>query len=294
MRSPWQEELPEHLLVGTSSFSSDDWDGVFYPTGLPPGERLGFYAAQFPTVEVDATFYRMPSRSQCETWARRTPDSFRFCLKAPQEITHEAGLTGADALIAELLDVTAAMGEKRAGLLLQFPYVAKGKDATEYEHGDRFRKALEAWLERWAGSGPWAVEIRNSTWLRPGLLALLRHHGVPLALTAYYTMPSLARMQHQGLDPVTGPFAYVRFLGDRRRIDEKIDGLIAAGRKEARFNEIVEDREDEMRSWVEALLAVLTRVPVRVYFNNHYAGFGPASARRFAELWREIHGRTDG
>ena len=65
---------------------------------------------------------------------------------------------------------------------------------------------------------------------------------------------------------------------------------MASGEKQRQFDEILVDRESELRGWVEGLLPVITRMPTLVYFNNHYAGVGPGSARQFADLWREIHG----
>lgn len=290
MRSRWLEELPEHLLVGTSSYSSNDWAGVFYPDGLPAAERLSYYATQFPTVEVDATFYRCPSPTMVSNWHRRTPDTFRFALKVPREITHELALVDTDAATAEFIDRAALLGDKLSALLLQFPYHPKGEDPDEYAHGRQFTQRLATWLDRWGGHAPWAVEIRNGGWLRPQLIELLRQHRVPLALTAYYTFPPLPRLQRSDLDLLTGPFAYVRFIGNRHRLERKIATLIQETEKTRQFDQLVEDKADELRSWIEALLAVVTRVPTLAYFNNHYAGFGPGSARLFSRLWQEIHG----
>ncbi len=289
MAERWLPDLPGNLVLGTSSFSWDDWDGVFYPAGLPAAERIGWYAREFPAVEVDATFYRMPTRKMVSSWALKTPETFTFALKVPQSITHEAGLEGTEAAVAELLDVTSLLGPRRGPLLLQFPYVAKGQDAAEYETGSRFLHRLAEWLDRWAGAADWVVEVRNATWLGPKLLELLRRHRVPLALTAYYTMPSLTRLQRRELDVLTGDFAYVRFLGDRRRIDERIDALLATGDKQHRFDSLIWDREAELREWAAALLPVVVRMRTWCFSNNHYAGFGPGTARQFARLWREVH-----
>ncbi len=289
MVTPWLPELPEHLRVGTSSFSWSDWNGVFYPAGLKPADRLGWYARWFTTVEVDATFYSMPSARMLSSWALKTPETFSLALKVPQAITHEAQLAGADAAVAEFLARTSLLGPRRGPLLLQFPYLAKGDDEEEYERGDRFYQRLLGFLDRWAGAADWVVEIRNPGWLRPRLLTALRERQVPLALTASRTMPSLPRLVDSGLDPLTGPFAYVRFLGDRRAIDRRIDEEMAAGRRTARFESLLYDREGELRHWVDALLPIVARMRTWVYFNNHYAGFGPGSAQLFARLWREIH-----
>lgn len=291
MRSEWLPvDLPPDLLVGTSSFSWPEWHGPFYPPELPVGERIAFYATQFPTVEVDSSFYRCPTRAQTSRWARLTPESFRFALKVPRAITHDTALTGPDTDVAEFLDAVAPLGPRLGPCLLQFPYVARGADADEYRHGDRLRESLARWLDRWSGQAQWVVEVRNAAWLEGPLPALLAEYGVSLALTAYYTMPSLASMLRDGLDPLTGPLAYVRFLGHHKQLDARNAELIAEGAKPKGYTELIDDREAEMRGWVDALLPVLTRRSTWCYFNNHYAGFGPGSARLFARLWDEIHG----
>jgi uncharacterized protein YecE (DUF72 family) len=78
-----------NLRLGTSSWSSEDWVGTFYPPGTPPADFLPEYAKHFDTVEVDSTFYRSPSRSMVKNWRERTPPGFVFAAKVPQVITHE-------------------------------------------------------------------------------------------------------------------------------------------------------------------------------------------------------------
>jgi uncharacterized protein YecE (DUF72 family) len=77
------------LRIGTSSWSSPDWVGPFYPPGTAPGDFISVYAQRFDTVEVDSSFYRTPSRQMVESWVRKTPPGFLFALKVPQVITHE-------------------------------------------------------------------------------------------------------------------------------------------------------------------------------------------------------------
>ncbi|MCC7494291.1 MAG: DUF72 domain-containing protein [Fimbriimonadaceae bacterium] len=289
MQQRWLPELPANLVLGCSSFSWPDWEGAFYPPGLRPADRIGWYSRSFDAVEVDATFYRLPTARMVSNWALKTPETFTLALKVPQTVTHELALVGTEGILAEFLETTALLGPRRGPLLLQFPYVAKAADPEEYETGRRFLTNLQAWLETWAGVAPWVVEVRNAAWLRPALLELLRAHQVPLALTAYYTMPSLAALQRRGDDVLTGPFAYVRFLGDRHRIDRDIAAAIAAGERQKPFESLLWDRERELREWAEALLPVVSRMRTWSFYNNHYAGFGPGSARQFARLWREIH-----
>ena len=92
----WQPLHPR-LHLGTSSFSHESWVGPFYPPGTKPGDFLGAYARRFDTVEIDATFYRIPSAAQVRSWAAKVPPGFRIASKFPQAITHEKTLLDCDA-----------------------------------------------------------------------------------------------------------------------------------------------------------------------------------------------------
>ena len=210
--------LPPGVRLGTSSFSTADWTGLVYPPGTRPGDYLVHYARLFPSVEIDATFYAVPSRPTVAGWAAKTPQEFTFSLKVPQAITHERGLVDCGEEWRRFLAALEPLGRKRGPLLFQFPYVAKRADPREYETGDGFRARLAAFLPQLPAGARAVVEVRNAKWLAPPLLDLLRERGVPLALTAYYSMPGVAELL-SGPDPLTGPVAYVRFLGDHRRMD---------------------------------------------------------------------------
>src|ERR1700741_5120332 len=87
------------LLVGTSGYSYKQWKGSFYPEKLPDKEMLSFYGKQFSTVEINHSFYRMPSESVLLGWAKSVPESFRFALKANQQITHIKRLRNAESTL---------------------------------------------------------------------------------------------------------------------------------------------------------------------------------------------------
>ena len=271
------------LRVGTSSWSSADWRGVFYPEGADPATFLSQYAGAFDTVECDATFYRTPSARMVDGWRERTPEGFLFAAKLPKEITHDRGLIDCAAPLREFLAAMERLGDKLGPMLAQVAYVAKGKDAGEYATGDDFRGRLAAFLESWPEERPLAVEVRNARWIAPPLLDLLRARGVALAYTAYYTMPGPAEL-FRGPDPQTAGFVYARFIGDHKRMDARVAALREEGTRSADWNALAVDRTDEMGRWAAALREH-GRGTVLAYFNNHYAGFGPGSARLFRDLW---------
>src|SRR6266852_4111608 len=109
------------VRAGTSGYSYKEWKGNFYPADLPASGMLAFYAKRFSTVEINNTFYRMPSDKLLLDWAAQVPEGFEFVLKAPRRITHNKKLANVDDDIAYLLKVMAALGAKRGPLLFQTP-----------------------------------------------------------------------------------------------------------------------------------------------------------------------------
>ena len=87
------------IRVGTSGYSYKEWKGSFYPEDLPATKMLEFYAGRFDTVEINNTFYRMPEEKMLSKWAGQVPDAFTFVLKAPQRITHQKRLAGAELML---------------------------------------------------------------------------------------------------------------------------------------------------------------------------------------------------
>jgi len=274
------------LRIGTSSWSSSDWVGPFYPEGAGAGDFLGHYATHFDTVECDATFYGIPKPKTVDGWRDRTPPGFLFAAKLPQEITHEKGMVNSAGPLGEFLTVMGRLGDKLGPILAQFAYVAKGKDAAEYATGDDFRARLAAFLDLWPNERPLAVEVRNATWVAPPLIDLLRARGICLAYTAYYTMPQPEKL-FAGPDPRTADFTYARFIGDHRKMDALVAKLKDEGKRAGEWSQLALDRTPDMARWAGAIKSKASG-PVLAYFNNHYAGFAPDSARLFRELWDRV------
>ena len=265
--------LPESLRLGTSSWSSKDWVGVFYPPGTAATDFICAYAEHFSCVEIDATFYRIPRRTTVQAWADKTPDTFRFAAKVPQAVTHEAELVDCADMFAEFVDVMAELGAKRGPLLLQFPYYAKARRPPL----DDFVGRLDAFLEAKPSGVDLAVEVRNKTWLRPALFDCLRRHGAALTLIAHPWLPTPARYGDPA-DLATADFAYVRWLGDRKAIESRT----------TTWNETIVDRAEDLDAWIPLLRALLDGKSVREiwgFFNNHYAGHAPDSIRLFVDRW---------
>ena len=261
-----------NLRLGTSSWSSEDWVGVFYPPGTPSADFLGAYAQHFDTVEVDSTYYRIPSESMVRNWRARTPPGFTFAAKFPQVITHEKVLVDCREELANFLRAMSLLEDRLGPLLLQFPYFNKKTFARQED----FLVRLIPFLEELPSGFQFALEVRNKHWVNARLLDILRRKRVALALIDHPWMTPISQLVSSKLDLVTADFAYIRWLGDRKGIEEKTK----------HWDRIIIDREEEMRIWIPVVRQLLQRrIQVMGYFNNHYAGFGPGSIELFGKIW---------
>ena len=139
--------------IGTSGYSYPAWKGAFYPKDLPARKMLEYYATQLSTVEINNTFYRMPSAKLVQSWADGVPDGFTFAIKAPQQITHRLRLKDAGEATAALLAAVELLAEKQGPILFQLPPFVK-KDvpllsAFLAEMPKRCRAAFEFRHESW-------------------------------------------------------------------------------------------------------------------------------------------------
>ena len=208
------------LLLGTSAFTANGWPGAFYPPGMKPRDFLSYYARQFQTVEIDSTYYATPSASTVTNWYERTPPDFIFAAKVPQVVTHEKVLVDCEAEFDEFVDRMDILDEKLGPLLLQFPWFNK------YEmQADEFFRRLRFFLQRVKDlpAVRFAVEIRNRAWLDKRLTDLLREYNVALALTDISRMPR--PWEKKQFDWVTTDFVYVRWLGDRKGMENVDDDM---------------------------------------------------------------------
>ena len=159
------------IRAGTSGWSYAAWKGRFYPSDLPAHRMLPAYAALLDTVEVNATFYRMPRPATLADWREQVPPGFRFALKAPQRITHLARLSGDDDALRAFERAAAELGPKLGPLLFQLPPSMK-------QDLPRLRDFL-ALLPRGARV---AFEFRHPSWLDEAVLSALSAAGAALCV----------------------------------------------------------------------------------------------------------------
>lgn len=160
-----------NLYVGTSGYSYKEWKGTFYPKDLPAKQMLRYYGERFRTVEINNTFYRMPTASVLEAWAEEVGADFQFVLKAPQQITHRQRLKDAGDSVSELLGVARALKKRLGPLLFQLPPNLK-KDVPR----------LRAFLALLPSRCRVAFEFRHASWFDEEVLGLLRDHQAALCV----------------------------------------------------------------------------------------------------------------
>jgi uncharacterized protein YecE (DUF72 family) len=263
------------ILLGTSAFTANGWQGSFYPPGMQSRDFLSYYATQFATVEIDSTFYGCPSASTVSNWSARTPEDFIFCVKVPQVVTHEKVLVDCGSEFEEFVKTMDILGPKLGPIIFQFPSF----DRWKFPKQESFLAVLTPFLKKLPTNHKFVIEIRNKTWLDAKFADVLREHNVALALTDTSFVPRPWEMK-ETFDMITADFAYVRWLGDRHGI-EKVTQV---------WDKTVVDRKDDLANWVTVLKELVLNKKIRQLFafaNNHYAGHGPATVKQFWELWEK-------
>ncbi len=188
------------IFIGTSGYNYPEWKGSFYPADLAAAKMLPYYAGRFSTVEINYTFYRMPTEKILSGWVGQVPDGFRFTLKAPRRITHDAKLVNCESLTANFCLVAASgLGEKLGALLFQLPPNQK-KDLPR----------LEAFLDTLPPRAEAAFEFRHTSWFDDDVYEALRKRNkalcvadsekleTPLEVTADY---AYFRLRDEGYGP---------------------------------------------------------------------------------------------
>jgi uncharacterized protein YecE (DUF72 family) len=186
-----------NLFAGTSGFAYKEWKGNFYPANHPDRQMLAFYATRLPAVEINNTFYRMPTRDALEGWAGQVPPTFTFALKAPQRITHRERLEKSDDSLHMFLGVANVLGARLGPVLFQLPPFQK-KDIPR----------LSGFLDKLPAGLRAAFEFRHPTWFSEDVYDVLRAHGAALVA---------GDADDAGKSPPlvpTAPFGYLRLRAE--------------------------------------------------------------------------------
>jgi uncharacterized protein YecE (DUF72 family) len=237
------------LRIGTSGWIYKHWRGVFYPEQLPQREWLTFYSRHFDTVEINFTFYRLPSRETFASWRERAPPGFCYAVKGSRFITHLKRLHDPEEHIHLFFDHLQGLGGPASGcpvgpILWQLPPDFQRDD----ERLQRFLAALPA--------GYWhTVEFRHESWLVEEVFALLAVHGVALCIPESPHLPRALRL--------TTDWTYLRFHQGAHGGDYT---------------------PEQLDAWAEHIHGFLAQgVTVWAYFNNDWHGYAVKNARELKE-----------
>ncbi|MBU3666137.1 MAG: DUF72 domain-containing protein [Chthoniobacterales bacterium] len=265
MRTPVRALPADRVFAGTCAWSFDDWRDVFYPHGLPRNRWLEYYAHRFRAVEMDSSFYHMPSAQTVDHWSGLTPPGFRFCPKLPKTLSHEKRLEDPAPEISMMKHLARELGSRMGCALLQLPPSFHARPAEQ--------KALRAFLGAWPHDVPLAVEFRHADWDTPHAASLLQAHGVAWVWSDQWPLGGEKRAGF-GFLPVTAPHIYVRLLGDPRT------KYGPGGHETHRYGKLLWPRETALEHWSVKLRHHADASALYVFTNNHYEGMAVETARR--------------
>jgi len=157
------------IHVGTSGYGYKEWKGRFYPEKISPHDMLHFYGERFGVVEINYTFYHMPTVGGLTSWGEQVPDDFMFCLKAPQVMTHMKLLRNVAEETAYFFKTLSVLEKKAGPPLFQLPGSFRAN-----------QQVLEEFLALIPAGTPCAFEFRSKSWFKPEILDLLRARGCSL------------------------------------------------------------------------------------------------------------------
>lgn len=233
------------IYVGTSGWNYDHWKGVFYPEKYPKSKWLEFYAEQFKTVEVNATFYRSMKPGTFDNWRKRTPEAFLWSVKASRFITHIKRLKDAEEPLQKFLEPLSMLGEKLGVMLFQFP------PSLVFDED-----ILENFCRQLPENKRCTFEARHPSWLEENALMSLKRHNIAWCM-------SDTAGRYPFCEAVTSDFIYIRLHGSRK--------LYAS-----------QYTEEELKTWAKKIER--WNKDTFVYFDNDFMGFAPKNALRLKEL----------
>lgn len=257
------------MNIGCSGWSYEGWKGNFYPKKMGNKDYLSYYSKFFKFVEVDSTYYHIPSRSTVRGWKDKTPDDFKFSFKFPKVVTHEKKLEEVAKPLSILFYSLEPLIDKTLTLLIQLPpFLSEKKGFNPLQ--DMIRHLDKRYR--------YSLEVRHSSWFNDNVYSFLRENNISLVWSV--------RDKLQSPSIVTSDQVYVRFIGDRSI-------------SETDFGKVVKDRRKEMLEYVKQVRDTQDKnsniYDVLIAFNNHFAGFGPQSVNDFLKLMNmsEVDWKTE-
>jgi uncharacterized protein YecE (DUF72 family) len=234
-------EISLKYYIGCSGWHYDHWRGLYYPEGLPKSKWLQFYAKQFNTVELNNSFYHLPSEKAFATWRESTPEDFVFAVKVSRFITHIKRLRNLGSAVENFLSRACLLQDKLGPFLYQLPPNMKRNDAV-----------LESFLASLPQKYQHVFEFRNESWIQDSVFNILRRYNTGLCVFDMpgFTCPLVA----------TSDFAYIRFHGSASLYSSCYSN-------------------EELSQWAQKIAHLSENVKsIYIYFNNDAEAFAVKNA----------------
>ena len=237
--------MARQIRIGTSGWNYPHWAELFYPGDIPKARWLEYYSTQFDTVELNATFYRLPRPATFENWRKRTPEGFLWSVKASRYITHVQRLKDVAESLERLYSNLELLGDKLGVVLIQLPPSLK----FEMDLVSEFCRLLRPGIRH-------TIEARNQSWCEDEALDLLRARNIAWCI-------SDTAGRYPCLEALTADFAYIRLHGPTR--------LYAS-----------EYTENDLQNWAQKVHS--WDMDTYIYFDNDFSGYAVKNARRLKEI----------
>ena len=255
-----------NILIGTSGYHFRDWRGPFYPECLPDRDMLTFYADYFNTLELNVTYYQLPSIKSMDNIACRTPEDFNFWIKAHNEMTHTRG-SNPD-IFTQFRECVKPMQDRGTlrGVLAQFPYSFKGnRENASYLR--EMRERLEGF--------DLAVEFRHDSWIKPKVFDFLQKENITYCIPDEPKLPGLVPPTPH----LTSNIGYIRLHG-RNSADWWGEG---GDRYDYNYS------DQELEEWLTTINELATAAKViYVLFNNCHLGQAVRNALKLQEMLESL------
>lgn len=233
------------VRIGTSGWIYAHWQGRFYPEDLPKAKWLEYYAQEFDTVELNASFYRLPRETTFKNWFKRTPEGFLWALKASRYITHIKRLSEINGALQRFYDRSVHLGSKLGPLLFQLP------PSLPYD-----TRLAQTFLAQLNPSFRHAIEVRHPSWLNREFFRELQDYNTALCI-------SDTAGRYPYWEETTADFVYIRLHGSRK--------LYAS-----------EYTPEELEMWAEKITGWGRET--FLYFDNDLEGYAVRNARRLKKI----------
>ena len=233
------------IRIGTSGWTYQHWQGIFYPDKWPKSRWLEYYIRYFDTVELNATFYRLPKPMTFENWKSRTPDNFVWSVKSSKFITHIKRLENPADPLGRLYGAVAGFGEKLGVILFQLP------PSLAFDE-----KIFRDFCESLDPQARHALEVRHPSWIDDQVFGILKEFNIALCVAD-------TAGRYPFCEEMTADFVYIRLHGSQKLYASPYG-------------------EEELQAWAEKV--DLWGKDAFIYFDNDYEGHAVNNAKRLKEI----------